>query len=104
MRIRLTRGQDRKDLTVKKDNLVIISMEDWPHDIIFGVFRLLSDLETLKTRFEDYHTYQPRDFRGNWVNKMVEDGLLEKISAAHLCLGESWYPPKWDVLSEAGEE
>jgi len=92
---------------MEKGDLVVISMEDWPHDIIFGVFRILCDVEKLKTRYDLFCQREPedeyQDIRWRWTDKMVEDGLLEEIPAAHLCLGESWYPPKWEVLSEAGE-
>ena len=93
---------------MKKDDLVVISMEDWPHDILFGVFRILCDEKEIKNRYyeffcqqdsEDEHT----DARWKWTDEMVKEGLLEKIPAADLSLGESWYPPKWEVLSEAEE-
>ena len=93
---------------MEKGDLVIISMGDWPHDIIFGIFRILCDVEALKARYDLFCQQDPEDeyqeIRWKWTNKMVEEGLLERLPAADLCLGESWYPPKWEVLSEAGEE
>ena len=92
---------------MKKGDLVIISMEDWPHDIIFGVFRILCDVEELKARYNLFCQHEPKEeyqnIRWKWTDKMVEEGLLERLPAADLSLGESWYLPKWEVLSEAGE-
>jgi len=93
---------------MQQGDSVIISMEDWPHDIIFGVFRILCDVEALKARYDLFCQQDPedehKDVRWKWTDKMVEEGLLEELPAADLCLGESWYPPKWEVLSEAGEQ
>ena len=93
---------------MQRGDLAIISMEDWPHDIIFGTFRILCDVDKLEARYNLFCQQEPEDehmnLRWKWTDKMVEEGLLEEVPVAHLCLGESWYPPKWLVLSEAQEE
>jgi hypothetical protein len=89
---------------VKKGDLVIVFMEDWPHDIIFGLYRVQVGVDILKARYASYCALESKnETRWTWTEKMVEEGLLERLPAAHLCLGASWYPPNWEVLCEADE-
>jgi len=92
---------------VKRHELTIIFEEDWPHPLIFGVYRFQAEPEAIQSHYKTYCEREEvgdyADVRWGWADEAVKAGLLEKVPASELWLGYSWEEPAWE-FDPAGKE